>query len=156
MKPLMDRLMARVEKTDTCWLWTGAKASYGYGVLTRGRKGEGLVRAHRAMYEHVTGETIPRGMEVMHSCHVPACVNPAHLQLGTHAENMRMSWDIGRIKALRGEKAGNAKLTENQALRILSDPRPPAAIAREFGVRRQTVESIRAGRIWKHLPRSPD
>lgn len=97
MAELADRLMARVEKTPTCWLWTGPLTRDGYGgqIYVMGR----LVLAHRVAYELFNGP-IPKGLEVEHSCHTQdlscnagddcihrRCVNPAHLELLTHREN---------------------------------------------------------------------
>lgn len=84
-----------------CWLWQGA-LNHGYGIIQLGRKpGEGTARVHRVIYEHFIGPLEmppPLGPDVMHSCHVRNCVNPAHLVLGTRAENMASSQRDGRLR----------------------------------------------------------
>jgi hypothetical protein len=84
--PLAPRLEAKIEFTDTCWLWQGGQDGHGYGqTFVYGR---GLVGAHAAAYELLVGP-VPEGLELDHLCRTPLCVNPAHLEPVTHAENMR-------------------------------------------------------------------
>lgn len=71
-----------------CWLWPGATGDRGHGVLGAGGRGEGLLRAHRLAFEMFVGP-IPDGLHVCHHCDEPRCCNPAHLFLGTDADNMR-------------------------------------------------------------------
>jgi len=66
----------RVNKTDTCWLWTGGKCSNGYGMVHRAHK---VLRAHRVAYV-LSGGTIPEETELDHLCRVILCVNPGHLE----------------------------------------------------------------------------
>jgi hypothetical protein len=85
-QPLSDRLWAKVNKTDTCWLWTGAKIHHGYGKIGIDKERTELV--HRVSYELLVGP-IPDGLVIDHLCRVTACVNPAHLEAVTQAENVR-------------------------------------------------------------------
>lgn len=81
---LPSRFFEKVEKTPTCWLWSGAR-SKGYGVfgIPKTRRN---ARAHRLSYLFHVGP-IPIGLELDHLCRVPACVNPAHLEPVTHQIN---------------------------------------------------------------------
>jgi len=69
---------------DDCWLWCGFKNEAGYG-------GFGGHQAHRVSYEWII-KKIPHPFEVDHLCNVRSCVNPAHMDLVTHSENMYRSW----------------------------------------------------------------
>lgn len=68
-----------------CWIWSDALSTGGYGQYWTGDK---AVMAHRYSYEKA-GNDIPNGMEIDHLCRVRCCVNPAHLEPVTRAENMR-------------------------------------------------------------------
>lgn len=93
-----DRFFAKVEKTNDCWLWRAA-TTVGYGVFKRATKV--LVYAHRWSYEHHVGP-IPEGLHIDHLCRVRACVNPAHLEPVTLAENNRRAGRHRRAASMAG------------------------------------------------------
>lgn len=89
-----------------CWIWTGAWNQAGYGRVGP-RRYPGLPRkesplAHRMFYEHHIGP-IPAGMLVMHKCDTPLCVNPAHLTIGTNADNAADKIAKGRARTCRAD-----------------------------------------------------
>ena len=81
---LEDRFLAKVDRTDDCWLWLGAKTK-GYGTFSADAT---QIYAHRWSYEQAYGR-IPVGLELDHLCRTPACVRPDHLEAVTHQENAR-------------------------------------------------------------------
>lgn len=82
-----------VEKADDgCWIWRGNTTVYGYGQFSIGGS---CKRAHRFAYDLAVGP-IPDGLMVLHSCDVRTCVNPAHLSIGSHLDNMQDMRERGR------------------------------------------------------------
>lgn len=106
---LARRFWKKVKKTPTCWLWQGSSRRYGtIGIKNNGRWNCSAL-AHRVSWLLSYG-SIPLNQEVMHSCDVPLCVNPAHLRVGTHQENMldclRKNRLVGR-KSMKSCKYGH-------------------------------------------------
>jgi hypothetical protein len=86
---LTDRFWPKVDRSggpDACWTWNASKNNKGYGQI-QATGNHRLIYAHRAAWELANGP-IPAGMNVCHTCDHPACVNPAHLFLGTQQANM--------------------------------------------------------------------
>ena len=78
-----DRFWSRVNKTDTCWLWTAGVSSSGYGQITISGR---ILQAHRVSYEMLVGD-IGHGLQLDHLCRVRRCVNPTHLEQVTSRQN---------------------------------------------------------------------
>lgn len=98
-----ERFWNKVQPTGFCWLWTAATQRDGYGRF--GLTHDHIVQAHRFAYERLVGP-IPDGMELDHLCRVRRCVNPDHLEVVTHAENMQRGIHSNSLKlrCLRGHE----------------------------------------------------
>jgi len=94
-------------------------------------------------------EPIPKGFYVCHVCDVRNCINPDHLFLGTHADNMRDMKNKGR--AHLGEAHGMAKLTNSQVLEIRASKEPYKVLASKYNVVIHTIQRVRSRDNWKHI-----
>lgn len=145
-----QRFWRFVQKTDGCWLWTGAQFNErGYGAFQVAHKK--TVRAHRYAYQ-ISNGSIPHGMFVCHSCDNPRCVNPAHLWLGTAQDNVTDKVLKGRSPL--GEATGVAKLTPTMVIAIRSSAAgtPRKTLAARFGVTVHTISAVKRNLVWKHIP----
>ena len=133
---------AEIGGTAMCWIWTGQMAN-GYGRF----RGE---RAHRYAYQLHRGE-IPDGLMIRHMCGNKRCVNPAHLEPGTMADNGQDAIRLGEVR--RGSQNGRSKISEADARYIIDNPDKltGAALARKFRVSPATISLIRSGRRWAHM-----
>lgn len=143
---LKERLYRHFEAVPWtgCWLWTGNLSAYGYGAMNHAGT-RSKYKAHRVSYEVHKGP-IPPGMEVMHTCDVPACVNPLHLEVGTHSENMRQR--DARKRQASGERCGASKLTKAQMLEVRESREMRRVIASKYGISKAQVYRIKSGECW--------
>lgn len=155
---LEERFWAKVVRLgdDDCWEWTAFRNPAGYGMI--GIDGVGTVRlAHRVAWQMAYGE-IPAGMCVMHSCDNPACVNRAHLSLGTIADNNRDRHAKGRDGGVRGEDSPHAKLSDVAVHNIMvlrKEGLSYTEIAAAIGVTKATIYKVTKGRSWSHVSGVP-
>lgn len=137
-----------VSGADDCWLWAKPFSGRYPRVSMGGSDSEG---AHRFSYQIANGE-IPPGLLVRHKCDNPKCVNPAHLELGTHADNRADC--VRRGRQASGSRQGNSKLNEGQVREIkrrISTGEKLTDIARSFGIGISHASSIKTGRWWRHI-----
>lgn len=139
---MRQRLALGSTQSDTgCWEWDGTITAKGYGSISWH---SATHRAHRVAYQVFVGE-IPDNMCVCHTCDNRKCVNPAHLFLGTYADN-------NADRAKKGRSHGGYKLTHNDVLeirRMLASGQPQRAVASRFSVNPSLIGAIAAGRVWK-------
>jgi hypothetical protein len=143
---------SRLEERSTpipecgCFLWTGHLNNMGYGRLSvNGR----MEYAHRVAYA-LRGNVIPNGVNVLHHCDTPSCVNPEHMFLGSHADNVADK--VAKNRHLYGSRIGNSRLTEEIVREIRSSPLGVNAAARHYGVSPMTVSLLRRRKTWRHAP----
>jgi uncharacterized cupin superfamily protein len=144
MVTLPERFWSKVEKTDDCWNWIGAKYRKGYGMLRVDGK---CVAAHRMMLG------FPQG-QVLHHCDNPSCVNPDHLYVGTRSDNMNDMYRRGRQgNRPKGEKHHSARLNWDKVAKIRRKAAQGVAnttLAVEFGVSNVMIGKIVRNHSWKH------
>ena len=155
-----ERFWAKVDKSGECWEWTGAaKGRNGYGSFGWNDK---IVMPHRLSYvlhHPITIDLLDghREIYVCHKCDNRLCVNPSHLFLGTHTDNMKDMIAKGRgwQPKLTGEKHGMVKLTEDDVreirTRFANGGLSHQVLGDEYGVSRGQILRIVRRLNWKHI-----
>lgn len=134
---------------DECWNWLAGKTETGYGTFS---VGEEMLRAPRVSWVLCNLEEIPDGLVVLHSCSNPSCVNPAHLSVGTMADNARDRDKDGHTA--KGSTHGNVRLSEEDVLAMVelrAEGETYSQLSERFGVSMPAVEDILMGRSWAWL-----
>ena len=136
---------------NDCWEWTASKRQ-GYGLYSIKNPRRVTYSAHRYSFFLAHGYW-PECC--CHACDNPGCVNPRHLFEASHAENMADMKQKGRAITHRGEKNGNAKLTESQVIEIrqryVNGDVSYATLAKEYEVDPSLIGNIVNKKMWKHI-----
>lgn len=165
----INKFWQKTQKADgsDCLWWSAYRNKTGYGYFfLRGL----YIRAHRAAYIICHG-SIPDGLHVLHSCDNPSCVNPEHLSVGTHVENMKQRHARGRYvfnyngnhhlqkdpTVVRGSNNARAVINEEIAFQMRLDFsqgkfKSKAHGAKLYGVSITVMQTVLSGKTWKHVP----
>ena len=147
IKDRLNRGVSHVDPESGCWIWRNPTNRDRGQIRVDGR----TQLACRVTWKAYRGP-IPRGKHVLHSCDNPRCVNPAHLWVGSHRDNMADKKAKGRAHRLPGQKHPMAKLTNKQAREIYALARMGGITQREigekYGVTNCTVSNIVRGTQW--------
>ena len=142
----------KIDASDQCWEWTAGKIQDGYGRFKWQRV---LWLAHRLSYVLYNDVEIPDGLIIMHNCDNPSCVNPAHLRLGTVADNNADMIAKGRGRGLTGEAHGSAKLIEADVLQMrdlyASKKYTCEQLGKLFHIGKSQAHNIIARKQWTHI-----
>jgi hypothetical protein len=124
-----------------CWPWVGAVDAYGYGQFQR------CTKAHRFSWQVHRGP-IPNGKCVLHRCDNRRCVNPAHLFIGSHADNNKDMAKKGRH--------GRRKITNDQVREIRASSLTQKELGRKYGLDQTTISDIKLGYTFKYVSGGTD
>ncbi len=154
METFTDKFKSKVEVKEYtgCWEWQGGKNVHGYGLIKFNKK---TSMAHRVSYEIYNG-VAPRKMKVLHNCDNPTCVNPKHLRLGSHGENMidmarkgRQGNQVLRLEEVIAIKKFLKKRSRSKTGRM--EYGASRFLCKWFNVSRETITAIIHGRTWSHV-----
>lgn len=144
-----EQFWAKAKRASNgCLLWQHFVLLDGYGGLRYHTRNW---RAHRLAWVLAHGP-IPDGLNVLHRCDTPLCIEPAHLFLGTEADNAADRDAKGRAADTGADHNGNAKLSRDQVVQIRQrclEGAIGASLAREYGVSRATISEIKNRRHWQ-------
>ncbi len=153
LKTRFDKYWAG-EPNSGCWLWTGTSDRAGYGQINV--DGKNRIATHIAL--SFQGIDVPKGMFACHKCDVPACVNPAHLFVGTPRENMQDAAAKGRWSAppiLRGQNQPKAKLTDDAVRQMRQEyatgTTSTPKLSRRYGLSQASIHAVISGKTWAHV-----
>lgn len=153
---LIKRFWRKVDAGEGCWVWNGAMDKAGYGkILKEPGKNQAYFFAHRLSYQIHYGE-FNNEFHVCHKCDNPSCVNPEHLFLGTHQDNMddMVRKGRGKGKALFGEQILWSKLTDEKVETIINSynsGEKVSVLSKRHGVSINNIYSILKGELWSHI-----
>ena len=142
MVKIHNRFWSKVRKTNSCWLWTAATDDGGYGRFLF----EGKNRHAHIVAWILTYGSVPEGNVVMHTCDVPYCVNPEHLQLGTQLDNIQDRVNKGRCFKPECELNSQAKLSQKQ-VDAIRDEYNTIKCTKRFLARKYNMSDSAVGRL---------
>jgi hypothetical protein len=156
---LLKRFESKFEKADGCWVWKASTTRGGYGQIG-GFKGEkwSMLRAHRISYILYKGP-IPDGQLVCHSCDNRLCVNPKHLFLGSHKDNIEDCIIKGRKVLGRNPKHNHLSFNLAQEIRLVKLKNPNLTykqLGKLFNTSAAQAHRIITNQIWKDVPKGDD
>lgn len=135
-----------IESENGCFICTSHKPkTRGYFRVMHNWKS---ILLHRLVYEECFGE-IPEGLIVRHKCDNRKCINPEHLEIGTHKDNS--SDMVRRGRSAKGEKVGNSKYSEEIIRYIRESPKSNAELSRELSITDGYISAIRSRKTWKYI-----
>lgn len=149
MKTPYDRFMKKIKINNQtgCWEWTASLYGRGYGQFKEDSK-KSSVGAHRWSAKNLAGLDIDN-MVVCHKCDNPKCVNPEHLFVGSHQDNITDM--VNKKRHQHGVNHYKTKLTENDVRYIRSSIKSGYQLAKDFNVTEQHIGHIKNYRTWKYI-----